>query len=135
VKLTFGPQVPATLCDDVLNGLDRLGIWIDDTGLPMALNVSNKRPDSYTLTASGEEMFHFSNYNGIGFPNYQISEAIIWAIYILAGRKSWLDSHKGKFISCQCFSASQQAAAAQISGSVAHQYQANVSDDLIQNVF
>lgn len=135
VKLTFGPQVPADLCDDVLDGLDRLGIWTDDTGLPMALNVSSVRPDSYTLTVSGEEMFHFSNYNGIGSPNYQISEAIIWVIYILASRKNWLDLYKGKFISCQCFSARQQAAAAQISGSVAHQFQANVSDKLTQNVF
>lgn len=135
VNLTFGAQIPADLCDEILDGLDRLGVYAEDTGLPMALDVSDIRENSYTLTLSGQEMFHFSHFSGISFPGYQISEAIIWAVYIMASRKDWLDPYKGKFISCRCFSARQQATAIQISNSVDCQFQANISDSFVRKVF
>ena len=135
VNLTFGSNVPCDLVCEVTEGLDWLGVLTEDTGLPMMLVVSESRADSYTLTLSGQEMFHFSTFSGINFPGYQISEAIIWTIYILASRKDWLDPYKGKSISCRCFSARQQAAATQISSYVSRQFQGNVSDDIIRSVF
>lgn len=135
VSLTFGEQVPSCLCDEITAGLDWLGVFTEDSGLPVMLDVSKTRADSYTLTLSGQEMFHFSVFTGISFPGYQIAEAIIWTIYILASRRNWLNPYRGKYISCRCFSARQQAAAIQISRSVVHQFQVSVSDDAIRSVF
>lgn len=135
VNLTFGAHFPIQLQDEIMAGLDWLGVFTEGAGLPMMLDVSKTRADSYTLTSSGQEMFHFSNFTGINFPDYRITEAIIWTIYILASRKDWLDPYKGKSISCRCFSARQQAAAVRISSSVTRQFRGSVSDEVIQSIF
>lgn len=136
VDMTFGSQVPLELQDKVLEGLDLLGIFVEDMGMPMCLKMSSGNKDCYTLSVSGEEMFHFSNSpTGIPFAGYDPVEAIIWTVYILASRKDWLDGYRGKLISCRCFSARQQAAAMQISNSVLRQYYGSIQDEQIQDIF
>ncbi len=135
VNLTFGPQVPMDLQDKIMEGLDWLGVFVEDMGMPISLDVSAARPDSYTLSVSGQEQFHFSAFSGIAFAGYDMTEAVIWTVYILASRKNWLEPYKGKYISCRCFSARQQAAAIQISSSVARQYQGSFSEDQLRGVF
>lgn len=135
VSLTFGPRVPLDLQDKIMEGLEWLGVFVEDMGMPVSLDVSDARPDSYTLSVSGQEQFHFSTFSGIAFAGYDMTEAVIWTVYILASRKDWLEPYKGKYISCRCFSARQQAAAIQISSSVARQYQGNFSEDQLRAVF
>ena len=135
VDLTFSPQVPLELQDKILDGMGRLGVPVESLGMSMSLDVSAEKPDSYTLTVSGQEMFHFTTFAGIPFVGYDISEAVIWTVYILASRKDWLDAYQGRYISCRCFSARQQAAAAQISSSVTRQYQSSISQDAVRTEF
>lgn len=135
VNLTFGVQVSEDLQDRILEGLDWLGVFVEDMGMPMSLNVSSAREGSYTLSVSGQEKFHFSAFTGIALVGYDVVEAIIWTIYILAARKNWLDDYQGKYISCRCFSARQQAAAVRISGSVARQFQSEFSQEQLLPVF
>ena len=110
VTLRFGTQVPTDLQEKISDGLEWLGVMVEDRGMPVSVDVSQIRADSYTLSANGKE-YHFSDFIGIPLVGYDLSEAIIWTIYILAGNKPWLDPYQGKFISCRCFSARQQAAA------------------------
>lgn len=135
VSLSFGTQVPDALQDRILEGLDWLGVYVEELGMPMSLDVSQARPDSYTLFVSGREMFHFSAFTGIAFAGYDIVEAVIWTIYIQAGHKNWLDPYQGKYISCRSFSSRQQAAAARINSSVARQFQSDFSQDQLLAVF
>jgi hypothetical protein len=135
VNLSFGAQIPDDLQDKIMDGLDWLGVYVEDMGMPMSLDVSAVREDSYTLSVSGREMFHFTAFTGIAFVGYDIVEAVIWTIYILAGRKNWLEPYQGKYISCRAFSSRQQAAAVKISSSVARQFQSDFSQDQLRAVF
>lgn len=134
VCLTFGAQVPYDLQDKILEGLDWLNVFVEDMGIPMTLDICEERADSYTLT-SGQNTFHFSSCPSIPLVNYDLTEAVTWTIYILAGRKNWLDTYRGKYISCRCFSAQQQAAAMQISSSVAQQYQSGFPEEQLSFMF
>ena len=134
VTLRFGTQVPTDLQEKISDGLEWLGVMVEDRGMTVSVDVSQIRADSYTLSANGKE-YHFSDFIGIPLVGYDLSEAIIWTIYILAGNKPWLDPYQGKFISCRCFSARQQAAAVQISSSVQRQYQGSFPEEQLHSVF
>lgn len=135
ICLTFGSKVPNGLQQDVMLRLDRLGIFTDSMGVPVRLDVSADREDIYTLS-SGNKQFHFAPYTvGIPFVNYDMTEAIIWTVYIIACRKDWLDAHNNRFISCRCFSARQQAAAMRIAKSVSAQYSSSVPVDKVDSIF
>lgn len=134
VSLTFGAKVPYDLQDKILEGLDWLNVFVEDMGIPMTLDICTERADSYTLT-SGQNTFHFSPYPSIPLVNYDLTEAVTWTIYILAGRKHWLDAYRGRYISCRCFSAQQQTAAMQISSSVARQYQSGFPEEHLSFMF
>ena len=135
VSITFDPRVPENLQDKILEGLDCLGVLVEDMGMPMSVNVSQEKPGCYTLAVVGQELFHFSAYPNVPFAGYDVAEAIIWTVYIQAGSKDWLDAYRGKYISCRCFSARQQAAAIQISSSVNRQYQGSISEEQLHALF
>lgn len=134
VTLRFSRDIPMELQDKIADGLELLGVLVEDRGMAVSLSAVQDREDTYSLSASGKE-FYFSTFTGIPFYGYDISEAIIWTIYILASNKPWLDPYQGKSISCRCFSARQQAAAMQISSSVLRQYQGDFSEDQLLEVF
>lgn len=136
VNLRFGSGVPYDLQDRILEGLDLMCVYLEDGGMPMSLELSADIPECYTLFQGTQPLFHFPVHpNGIHFVNYDVTQALCWTMYILASRKDWLEPYQGKFLSCRCFSARQQAAAMHISGSVNQQYQTNVPQEQIRKVF
>lgn len=136
VNLCFGSGVPYDLQDRILEGLDLMCVYLEEGGIPLSLEASADTPECYTLFQSGQALFHFPAHpNGIHFVNYEVSDAVCWTMYILASRKDWLDPYQGKFLSCRCFSARQQAAAMHISGSVNQQYHTSVPQEQIRKIF
>lgn len=138
VSLSFDSGVPVDLQDKIMEGLNQLGVFLEEMGIPMILETSAAKAGCYVLRVSGQEKFRFSEVPvGIPFAGYDMTESVIWTIYILAGRKDWLDdpSYRGNYVSCRCFSARQQATAAQISESVTSQYRGNIQNEKIQEIF
>lgn len=134
VHLTFSPAVPQELQDRILEGLCRTGVYQEDTGIPLML--TSCPDDTYELSRAGETQYRFRNsVPSIPFPDYDISEAISWVIYIIASRKDWLNDCKGQYISCRCFSARQQSAAVRISKCVDAQYGTSVPEELVSRFY
>lgn len=136
INMEFGPGVSMELQDQIMDGLNCMGIYVEDMGTTMRLEVSPEDSEEYLFSVSGKEMFRFSRqFFGMPLAGYEMSEAVVWTVYILASRKDWLDPYQGKYISCRCFSARQQAAALQIMNSVARQYQGSVPAEQIRREF
>ena len=134
VALTFSPTIPQAFQDQLLESLFRTGVFLDDSGIPLALERCAE--DTYELTRAGQLLYRFRNsVPNLSFPDYDISETISWVIYIIASRKNWLDGCKGQYISCRCFSARQQSAAVKISKCVDAQYGTSVPEERITQFY
>ena len=130
IDLTYGTSVPGELRDKIQNGMDRMNVYSEEGGIPLSLDMT---PEGiYTLSRSGELLFKFANRAAqFVFSNYDVSDAILWTIYAIAAQKDWLRGEEGRYISCRCFSARQQAAAARIMRSVRAQYVSSVSEEKV----
>ena len=137
IQLTFGPSVPEGYQERIRDSLTWMGVFEEDDGVPVCLDVSPDNSERYVLKVSGAPMFHFSTTApGMAFVEYDMCEAVLWAIYIVAGRKNWLDGYQERYlISCRCFTARQQAAALQISDSVNRQYESALSQEQLERIF
>lgn len=136
VNLMFGSKVPLDLQDQILDRMDWLGIYTDDTGIRLTLDISADQEDVYTLRCPNQVEYHYSRQPiGIPFLNYSVVDAISWTIYVVACRENWLDDYAGKFITARCFSARQQSAAVQIKKSIDLQRNNLLSREQVEDVF
>lgn len=130
INLTYGAEVPGELRDKIQAGLDKMNVCSEPEGIPLLL--ASTPEGEYTLSRDGKLLFRFANKTArIEFVNYDVSEAIAWTIYAVAAKKDWLNGEEGMYISCRCFSARQQAAAARIKKSVKAQYESSVPEERV----
>lgn len=126
-------EVSEEIQEQLQDKLIRLGILQEDVGIAMEFSLVDRESEKYVLRLSGKDMFYYAP--RFETRQYDMSEAVAWSIYVLAGHKDWLNSYQGRYLYCRCFSSRQQAAAARISSSVARQYQSTVPQELVQQVF
>ena len=128
LDLRFGASVPATMQAQLEAGLFRMSIFRGMGGVTVQLDMDEN--GVCIMSVGGAERYRFApRAAGLAFPNYDMTECILWVLYILATGKNWLDNCRGMYLSCRCFSARQQATAARIQKSVARQYDTAVSVD------
>lgn len=136
VRLCFGAEVSEEIQGQLMEKLDRLGIFVEDQGITMEFSLLDEKSEQYVLRMAGEDMFYYTpRFDMIAFRQYDMTEAVAWSIYVLAGHKDWLESYRGRYLYCRCFSSRQQATAMRIFSSVTRQYQNTVSQTQIQQVF
>lgn len=125
IDLTFGPSIPFALQDQVLDHFLFMGGCLEPGGLPVQLDKDSC--GHYALNLPGEVRYRFADRAArFYFPNYDMTTAIAWVLWIISSGKDWLQTCQGRFISCQCFSAAQQTAAARIAGSVEAQFASSI---------
>lgn len=134
VELILGDGVPESFHGKIKEYLSRMGVPMESGGLMLTLDLTPE--EDYVLRGKQGQVYYFSHElpQNLHFKNYDETEAISWTIYILAGNRDWLEPYEGRKIFCYCFSARQQAIAAQITASVKWQYQYTVPDNQLEDV-
>ena len=138
IDLTYGDNFPMDLMERVEQNLGKMGVYVVEGGVPLCLEKVSD--GEYALTKEGEVLYRFADKPAhYAFPDYDPADAMGWTLYAIAAgkEKSWMldamgKAARGQYVTCRCFSARQQAAAARIMASLKAQDRSDVPEEKVK---